>query len=235
MMTAANGNTDDSRLLQTCDITMEEKKLEPFAMVVFGGAGDLSRRKLLPSLYHLYKENELPAGFAVVGFDRVELNDEVYRTMMREGVRQHDEGPFDEGKWNEFSRRLFGRTCDLLEPNVLLLTIQPDEKITLHFGVKYPYAEDQIYSVNMVFSYRETFKTTFHPAYERLLLECMRGDLTLFVRNDIIEETWVIVDPIISRWENFPAAEFPNYAAGSWGPEKTRQLLKREGRRWITE
>jgi glucose-6-phosphate 1-dehydrogenase len=130
--------------------------------------------------------------------------------------------------------RLFGCTCDYMGPNILLLTIQPDEKITLRFGVKYPYSTNKIYSVNMVFNYSETFKTAFPPPYETLLADCMRGDLTLFVREDTVEEMWRIVDQITSRWERLPAADFPNYAAGTWGPPEADLLLTREGRSWIT-
>ncbi|MDD5170281.1 MAG: glucose-6-phosphate dehydrogenase, partial [Syntrophales bacterium] len=88
--------------------------------------------------------------------------------------------------------RLFGRTCDELEPNVLHLTIQPEEKISLRFGVKYPFTDNQIYSANMLFSYRETFKVDLQPPYVRLLLDIMKGDLTLFLREDEIEAMWAV-------------------------------------------
>ena len=116
--------------------------------------------------------------------------------------------------------RLFGRTCDVLEPNVLVLTIQPEEKISLRFGVKYPDAANQIYSVHMDFSYQETFGTTVHPAYERLIIDCMKGDLTLFVREDQIEAMWEVVDPIIARWEKNAAheiSELPGRKLGTGG------------------
>jgi len=130
--------------------------------------------------------------------------------------------------------RLFGRTCDVLEPNVLLLTIQPEEKISLRFGVKVPSMPNQIYPIDMKFSYKETFQSAPHPAYERLIQDCLKGDLTLFVRQDQIEAMWEAVDPIISCWENQPPKNFPNYAAGTWGPPEAKQLLEQEGRRWIT-
>jgi glucose-6-phosphate 1-dehydrogenase len=130
--------------------------------------------------------------------------------------------------------RLFGRTCDTLEPNILILTIQPEEKITLRFGVKYPYSNNQIYSVNMVFNYRESFKVRLHSPYERLLIDLMKGDLTLFVREDTIEAMWAVVDPIIKRWEEKPPETFPNYEAGTWGPAEARQMIEQEGRSWIT-
>lgn len=131
--------------------------------------------------------------------------------------------------------RLFGRVCDTPEDaNVLTLTIQPDEKIALKFGVKYPYSHNQIYPVNMVFSYEDVFKMKSHYPYERLLVDCIKGDLTLFLRQDAIEAMWHVVDPITARWESMAPAGFPNYAAGTWGPEQSDILLRQDGRRWIT-
>ncbi|MBZ0155415.1 MAG: glucose-6-phosphate dehydrogenase [Alphaproteobacteria bacterium] len=138
-------------------------------------------------------------------------------------------------QFKQLPLRLFGRTCDVAEPNILILTIQPDEKIALRFGVKFPYSENQLYPVSMVFSYKEVFKTKIHPPYERLLMDCMKGDQTLFVREDAVEEMWSIVDPIISVWESEPPDGFPNYKAGEWGPPAAQHLLERENRRWLTE
>ena len=129
---------------------------------------------------------------------------------------------------------MFGRTCDVLEPNVLFLTVQPDERIALRFHVKYPYSGNQIYPVRMDFSYKETFKTPLHLPYERLLIDVMKGDLTLFVREDTIEQMWSIVDPINARWESEPPDNFPNYEPGTWGPAEADDLLAREGRAWLT-
>jgi glucose-6-phosphate 1-dehydrogenase len=506
----------DSRFLQTCDIPLEEFRIEPFTFVIFGGAGDLTRRKLMPALLHLFSEDELTDDFSVLGFGMPEMDDNGYRSSMKDSVEEYDEGPLDERKWDEFSSHLYyltaqfqndeaygklrdrlreiatpardgerkiiyymavppdvvpmtagklrehdlcrgefstkiivekpfgydresaanlngiitgafdedqiyridhylskepvqnilffrfsnfifeqlwncsyvdnvqitvaetvgighrggfyeqtgvvrdivqnhllqllsliameppvgfkadfvrdektkifrsiapfdeefidksvirgqygpgkiegrkvrgyrqeenvspesltptffagkfyvanlrwagvpfyvrtgkrlckriteigiqfkqiplrimGRACDVLEPNVLLLTVQPDEKISLRFGVKYPYSDNQIYPVNMVFSYGETFKSPVHPPYERLLMDCMKGDLSLFVRQDSVEAMWEVVDPIIKRWENVGPRGFPNYTAGSWGPKEAEHLIKRDGRKWIT-
>jgi glucose-6-phosphate 1-dehydrogenase len=131
--------------------------------------------------------------------------------------------------------RLFRQASGLLEPNILLWTIQPDEKIALRFNLKYPYSDDRIDSASMVLNYQETFKTAPHDPYERLLMDCMKGDLTLFARQDGVEAMWQIVDPIINRWENMALHDFPNYAAGTWGPPEADLLLKREGHRWITQ
>jgi glucose-6-phosphate 1-dehydrogenase len=130
--------------------------------------------------------------------------------------------------------RLFGRTCDVLEPNILVLTIQPDERIFLRFGVKYPRAANKIYPVNVDFHYGDIFQGKTQPPYGRLLVDCMKGDLTLFVRQDGVEAMWEVVDPLIERWESEEAANFPNYGAGSWGPAGSDGLLRQDGRNWIT-
>ena len=516
-MEEPEGSAIPSKFLQTCDIPQAPYKINPFTMVIFGGGGDLSKRKLVPALLHLSGEDEFPEGSAIIGFGRLELGDEGYREMMKKAVAEFDEGPFDEQRWHKFSLRLFflsghfendedykklyekllrvspasgegkinviyymavppqatpviveklrqhglcngrlnakiivekpfgrdlssavalnksltgafdedqiyridhylgketvqnilflrfsnsiferlwdsryidhvqitvaehigieyrgsfyeqtgvvrdivqnhimqlialvameppigfdanfvrdektkifraimpikdeeidkytvrgqygpgrvrdtdvpayrdekgvapdsdtatffagrfyianwrwagvpfyvrtgkrlakriteiciqfkqpplklfGRTCDVLEPNVLALTIQPEEKISLRFGVKYPHAPNQIYPVTMVFGYQDTFEMRAHPAYERLLIDCMRGDLTLFVRQADIEATWEVVDPILNRWESVRPSGFPNYSAGSRGPVDAQLLLQRDGRCWLTE
>jgi glucose-6-phosphate 1-dehydrogenase len=97
----------DSRFLQTCDIPAEELIVQPFTMVIFGGAGDLSKRKLLPSVFHLYSEGELPESFSVLGFDRVEITEEKYRNLMGETVRKFAGETFEEAAWKQFSKHLF--------------------------------------------------------------------------------------------------------------------------------
>jgi glucose-6-phosphate 1-dehydrogenase len=129
--------------------------------------------------------------------------------------------------------RLFGRTCDVLEPNVLILTIQPEEGIRLRFGVKNPGSANQIAPVNVRFNYREAFAPPAQP-YSKLLLDCMRGDLTLFERQDGVEAMWDVVDPLVGRWEAVTPRDFPNYRAGTWGPAAAEELLARDGRRWLT-
>jgi glucose-6-phosphate 1-dehydrogenase len=130
--------------------------------------------------------------------------------------------------------RLFRSTCEIREPNLLVLGVQPHEEIALHLGVKHPGIGNQLYPVNMNFNYEKDLQGDVHfpLPYERLILDCMKGDRTLFARQDGIEAMWSIVDPIVERWESTPAPEFPNYQAGSWGPEKAEELLQNEGRRW---
>ncbi|MDA8389041.1 MAG: glucose-6-phosphate dehydrogenase [Nitrospiraceae bacterium] len=138
-------------------------------------------------------------------------------------------------EFKQLPLRLFGHPAQGdIEPNILIFTIQPDEKISLRFGVKYPYSVDEIFPVNMVFGYRDDFKMPARPDYEGLLLDCIKGDLSLFVRQDQVEAMWSIVDPVIARWERVPPKDFPNYSAGSWGPREAQTLIEEAGRRWLT-
>jgi glucose-6-phosphate 1-dehydrogenase len=118
-----------------------------------------------------------------------------------------------------------------LEPDALILHIQPDEGITLRFGAKVPGHHFQVRSASMEFSYEATFREESPEAYERLMLDALIGDPTLFIRSDEVEQCWRIIDPIIAHWED-SAGRIPFYEAASWGPAEADQLLARDGREW---
>ena len=118
-----------------------------------------------------------------------------------------------------------------VEPNRLVLNIQPDEGISISFGAKLPGTEMRIKPVSMDFSYRTAFGAGSRSAYATLLNDCMRGDATLFDRADSVEAAWALVDPILNVWRE-SAPGFPNYAAGTWGPRESDHLIGRDGRRW---
>ena len=126
-----------------------------------------------------------------------------------------------------------GDVCDLVtaRPNTLIFRIQPKEAIRLTFSTKRPGMNYQIHPVNMDFDYHEAFETSLPEAYERLLLDVMRGDGTLFTRNDELEAAWRFVDPILDYWEGQSSHPDP-YPAGTWGPQSARDLLARDGRQW---
>jgi glucose-6-phosphate 1-dehydrogenase len=119
-----------------------------------------------------------------------------------------------------------------LTKNRIVLHIQPDEGITLHFGAKIPGPLVQTGPVDMDFAYSDHFGETVSTGYERLLYDCMVGDATLFQRADMVESSWRIVSPILDVWKAIPARSFPNYKAGSWGPKESDELLQRDGHRW---
>jgi glucose-6-phosphate 1-dehydrogenase len=118
-----------------------------------------------------------------------------------------------------------------LRPNVLLIHIQPDEGVSLAIGAKVPGQGTSIRTVHMDFLYGGAFRIGIPEAYERLILDCLLGDATLFTRADEVEEQWAIVDAMVAPWKR-DRPRFPNYAAGSWGPPAADDLLHRDGRSW---
>jgi len=128
---------------------------------------------------------------------------------------------------------LFGRedVCQRIEPNVLTLRIQPDEGIALRFGCKVPGDDPMVATVTMDFSYGGTFKRAPGEAYERLLLDAMRGDATLFARRDGDEQAWAFMTPLLEAWEK-STGEVPQYDRGSEGPREANDLLWQDRRRW---
>ncbi|MEP6756015.1 MAG: glucose-6-phosphate dehydrogenase [Chthonomonadales bacterium] len=122
---------------------------------------------------------------------------------------------------------------DQIEPNVLTIQIQPDEGISLKVGAKVPGPEMRIQQVKMEFSYGESFGSHPATAYETLLLDAMLGDPTLFNRSDAVEQSWEVLAPVLGTWEATRSfTQFPNYAAGDWGPAAADTLLQRDGRAW---
>jgi glucose-6-phosphate 1-dehydrogenase len=118
-----------------------------------------------------------------------------------------------------------------LRPNVLAVHIQPDEGVSLAIGAKVPGQGMTIRTVHMDFLYGGAFRTDMPEAYERLILDCMLGDATLFTRTDEVEEQWKLVDAIVAAWQR-DRPFFPNYASGTWGPPSANELLARDGRSW---
>ena len=121
---------------------------------------------------------------------------------------------------------------DLSDLNVLVIRIQPDEGISLRIHAKVPGTSFRIEPVKMDFHYGTSFGKPSPEAYERLLLDAMSGDATLFARSDEVEEAWAFIDPIEEAWHANDAPELFFYPAGSWGPEAADNLLARDGRAW---
>ncbi len=119
-----------------------------------------------------------------------------------------------------------------LMPNQLVLHIQPEEGIALRFAAKTPGPVMRLGTVDMDFEYSSYFGKQASTGYERLLHDCMVGDATLFQRADMVEAGWSVVSPMLDLWKALPPRNFPNYAAGSWGPKDADELLERDGRHW---
>ncbi|MCL4560401.1 MAG: glucose-6-phosphate dehydrogenase [Chloroflexi bacterium] len=117
-------------------------------------------------------------------------------------------------------------------PNVLALNIQPDEGITLSFGAKAPGPINTIEPVRMNFSYSETFGGEPPEAYERLLLDVLSGDATLFTRSDEVQAAWAFVTSLLQGWEDHPVRNLPVYEAGTWGPPGADEFIGRDNRAW---
>jgi glucose-6-phosphate 1-dehydrogenase len=123
-----------------------------------------------------------------------------------------------------------GPGSEEVQPNQIILTLQPDEAVSVSLGAKVPGTKMQIRPVNMEFHYGTSFLSESPEAYERLILDVMRGDATLFTRNDEVEALWRIIDPILAAWANDTDTPIPQYPAGSAGPAEANELLA--GRSW---
>ncbi len=119
-----------------------------------------------------------------------------------------------------------------ITPNILSLCIQPDEGIHLRFEAKVPDFEQAMRSVDMDFHYRSSFDEVLPEAYERLLLDALAGDASLFTRSDSIEAAWKLLDPLLQEWEQRDGTGLEIYPAGSWGPAEADLLLARDDRGW---
>lgn len=128
---------------------------------------------------------------------------------------------------------IFQSAAKQANANVLVMRLQPNEGIGMRFEVKMPGADLRTRSVEMDFSYGTSFGVTGGEAYDRLLLDCMMGDQTLFTRSDEVEAAWRVVTPALTAWEApTDPSLIPQYEAGTWEPDEAEQLINRDGRRW---
>jgi glucose-6-phosphate 1-dehydrogenase len=118
-------------------------------------------------------------------------------------------------------------------PNRLEIDIQPDEGIAMHFHAKQPGVDLRLSSQVMRFRYSEAFQTTPPEAYETLLLDAMRGDATLFMRADQVENAWEVIAPVLEVGGSVAPTDFPNYLSGIWEPESAEALIAQDGRQWL--
>jgi glucose-6-phosphate 1-dehydrogenase len=130
------------------------------------------------------------------------------------------------------AHNLFAVGRENTEGNVLVMQIQPDEGISLKFATKEPGPTTNIRWLNMDFKYGTAFGSRTPTAYERLVLDCLLGDPSLFARTDFVEASWRYLEPVIDYWESTRPTNFPNYKSGSWGPAASDELLMAAGHRW---
>lgn len=127
---------------------------------------------------------------------------------------------------------LFPSAADQIEPNRLVLNIQPREGIVLRFQAKQPGKGMRLQTVNQNFFYQDQFKKQPPEAYETLLYDVLLGDSGLFMRDDQEQAAWSVVEPVLDAWTATPSSDFPNYPSGSWGPESAEAMIARDGRSW---
>lgn len=137
-------------------------------------------------------------------------------------------------QFKEAGHALFSHLSKKPSPNILTFQIKPDEGIGIRLVAKKPSLKMEISEVDMEFCYASAFRDPLPDAYERLLLDVMLGDQTLFPHVDEVLRSWEIVDNILKGWEKLPAPKFPNYAAGSWGPKEADELISKDGRDWLS-
>ena len=128
---------------------------------------------------------------------------------------------------------LFNSNPDMrLEPTVLSVRVQPEEGLAMRIASKLPGPKIRIYPVKMEFNYASGFGGTSPEAYERLILDVMAGDATLFMRRDQVEAAWQFVTPVLERWEKAGVRDLPEYQCGTWGPVEADRLIEADGRFW---
>jgi glucose-6-phosphate 1-dehydrogenase len=138
-------------------------------------------------------------------------------------------------QFKDVPKVLFNAQPDVpLEPNVLSIRLQPEESMALRIASKLPGAKVRIYPVKMEFNYNTSFGGKTPEAYERLILDVMAGDATLFMRRDAVEAAWKFVMPILDTWEQRHERFLPEYRAGTWGPVEADRMIESDGRQWRT-
>lgn len=121
------------------------------------------------------------------------------------------------------------------QPNRMIINIQPDMGIRIRFQAKKPGLQMQLAPVDMLFDYSDTYTSGVPEGYETLLLDVIEGDATLFMRADQVEAAWEVIMPILSSWQDNPSVNFPNYTAGTNGPETAEALIAKDGNNWILQ
>ena len=138
-------------------------------------------------------------------------------------------------RFRDVPHRAFPASAGLnAQPARLVIQLNPEQGIVLKFLAKEPGSPLRLRPVDMRFSYKDAFQVETPAAYETLLWDVMVGDATLFMRADQVEAAWQLLMPVLDVWAANPALDFPNYAAGSWGPEAAELLVARDGKSWLT-
>lgn len=153
----------------------------------------------------------------------------------RTGKRLQGKTSYITIQFREVPHRIFpSGVRELLNPNLMVISIQPQMGARIHFQAKKAGLDMRLNPVDMIYNYSDTYSNDPPDAYETLLNDVMLGDATLFMRADQIRESWRIIQPVLDVWENNPPQKFPNYQAGSWGPPEAEALVAHDGYYWHT-
>jgi glucose-6-phosphate 1-dehydrogenase len=196
------------------------------------GEGTLNNKKL-PA----YREEERVSPESnVETFAAMKLYIQNYRWSgvpfyIRTGKRMQEKSTEIIIQFKTINNVLYFNEYENLQPNLLVIKVQPREGIYIQFNGKKPGVENTIIPLQMDFCQNCQFENNSPEAYERLFFEIMKGDSTLFTRWDEVEYSWKFVDTIAEVWRN-EKPSFPNYESGTWGPEESDELLRRDGRFW---
>jgi glucose-6-phosphate 1-dehydrogenase len=154
---------------------------------------------------------------------------------LRTGKRLPKRGSEVAIQFKDVPQVLFNNNPEVpLEPTVLAVHMQPEEGLSLRIASKLPGPKVRIYPVKLEFNYSSSFGGTSPEAYERLILDVMAGDATLFMRKDAVEAAWAWVMPILDRWAQVRARDLPEYQCGTWGPVEADRIIEADGRHWRT-
>jgi glucose-6-phosphate 1-dehydrogenase len=154
---------------------------------------------------------------------------------VRTGKRLHQSESLISIQFRDVPHLVFPvEATDNWQQNRLIISIQPEMSIRLQVQAKRPGLDMILNTVDMVFNYEGTYTGEAPKAYETLLLEIMMGDQTLFMRADQVEAAWELLMPVLNSWQSKKSLNFPNYSAGSWGPENAEALIARDGFHWFT-
>jgi glucose-6-phosphate 1-dehydrogenase len=207
---------------------------DPFTLVIFGANGDLSARKLMPAIYALWHRRYLPRRFAVVGLGRSDKTDAGFREEVRHdvGTFRHDVST-ENNDWNSLLGNVFYHRTDFTSSDSMqslarrLQTLESQGELP---GNRLAYlATDPEYFCRIIEALAGTeiiVREALPEAYEHLLFDALRGDATLFMRSDELEAAWQFITPILDTFREAPSPSFPNYAAGTWGPQEAESLAE---------
>jgi len=214
--------------------TISEKQVSDFAIRGQYGQGWIAGERVKS-----YREeenvemNSSTETFAAVKFYIDNWRWQDVPVYLRTGKRMHDQISDIVVQFRPVPHQSFPSTALIdLQPNRLTIQIQPEEGIRIRFQAKKPGEMMELSPVDMRFLYKETFHRKPPEAYETLLLDVMLGDSTQFMRADQLELAWQVITPILNVWESFEPTDFPNYDAGSMGPESGEVIIAQDGRVW---